>query len=43
MTVKVGKNCIVLTGKSWEVRALLKKYAKEHRTVQEWINTFHNR
>jgi hypothetical protein len=38
MKVYLQPNGVTLVGKAWQVKYMLKKYMKEYRTVQEWID-----
>lgn len=35
----VSENRIVLVGKAWEIKSLLRKYAKQHKYVKDWIDS----
>ncbi|RST73728.1 Z-ring formation inhibitor MciZ [Siminovitchia acidinfaciens] len=39
MRVNISENRFVLTGKAWEIQALLKKYAKQHKLVKDWLDS----
>ncbi|MFS0643914.1 Z-ring formation inhibitor MciZ [Siminovitchia sp. 179-K 8D1 HS] len=39
MRVVIGEKRIVLTGKAWEIQALLKKYSKEHKLLKDWLDS----
>lgn len=36
MKIYIMPRGITMVGKAWEIRAKLKEYAKEYRTVEEW-------
>lgn len=37
--LNIGENRIILAGKAWEIQALLKKYAKQHKLVKDWLDS----
>lgn len=39
MKVYIQESQVVLVGKAWQVKYLLKKYMKKYTTVQEWIDS----
>lgn len=39
MKAYVRSNGIVLTGKAWEIRYMLKKYRKNYIFVKDWVET----
>lgn len=39
MKVYIQESQVVLVGKAWQVKYLLKKYMKKYATVQEWIDS----
>ncbi|RSD27325.1 Z-ring formation inhibitor MciZ [Mesobacillus subterraneus] len=41
MKIYVHEQGITLTGKSWEIRRLLRQYSKKHVFVKDWIETIH--
>ncbi|WP_453995252.1 Z-ring formation inhibitor MciZ [Bacillus nitroreducens] len=38
MKIVIGENRVVMVGKAWEIRTILKDYSRSFETVQEWIN-----
>ncbi|EOR23425.1 Z-ring formation inhibitor MciZ [Cytobacillus oceanisediminis] len=42
MKVYIREKGIVLTGKPWEIRYILKKYQTEFTYVKDWINANSN-
>ncbi|MCB5239887.1 MULTISPECIES: Z-ring formation inhibitor MciZ [Niallia] len=42
MKVYIREKGIVLTGKAWEIRYILKKYQTEFTYVKDWINANSN-
>ncbi|HEO8418785.1 Z-ring formation inhibitor MciZ [Niallia sp. FSL W8-0635] len=42
MKVYLREKGVVLTGKGWEIRYMLKKYQKEFTYVKDWINANSN-
>ncbi|WP_313428281.1 Z-ring formation inhibitor MciZ [Siminovitchia terrae] len=39
MRVNISEDRIILTGKTWEIQGLLRKYAKQHKLVKDWIES----
>ncbi|MBM7713701.1 Z-ring formation inhibitor MciZ [Siminovitchia sp. FSL H7-0308] len=39
MRVIIGEKRIVLSGKAWEIQALLKKYARKHQFLKDWLDS----
>lgn len=39
MKTYVTEKSITVTGRAWQVLAILKKYEKQHRTVKQWIDS----
>lgn len=39
MRVNIGEDRIILSGKAWEIQALLRKYAKQHKLVNDWLKS----
>lgn len=39
MRVNVSEKRVVLIGKAWEIQALLKMYAKQHKSVKDWLDS----
>ncbi|WNF37919.1 Z-ring formation inhibitor MciZ [Bacillaceae bacterium IKA-2] len=39
MKVYIHETQVVLVGKAWQIKYLLKKYMNKYATVQEWIDS----
>ncbi|MDM5338837.1 Z-ring formation inhibitor MciZ [Fictibacillus enclensis] len=39
MKIYIQPKSVTLVGKAWQIRYMLKRYMKEHTTVQEWISS----
>ena len=42
MKAYINEKGVVLTGKAWEIRYMLKKYQKEHIYVKDWLEARNN-
>ncbi|WP_026675045.1 Z-ring formation inhibitor MciZ [Alkalihalobacterium bogoriense] len=36
MKVYVTANGVTIVGKAWQVQAILKQYAKQYKTIEQW-------
>ena len=39
MKIYVQEQKVTLVGKAWQIKYMLKKYMKNYKTVQEWIDS----
>ncbi|WP_400242131.1 Z-ring formation inhibitor MciZ [Niallia sp. JL1B1071] len=42
MKIYIQEKGVILTGKAWEIRYMLKKYQKEYTYVRDWVNANSN-
>ena len=42
MKVYIGENQLLLAGKAWEIKYLLKQYSYKYEYVKDWVSHHHS-